>query len=135
MHVLTPNIYRTLSESLQTFDYITKTGNFGFWDRELARWSGVAIMYGLTHTRLKKRHGITDERAALYEEVGKFTEALGARKFMGGETPNLADLSLFGVLRAVKGFDTHADVMAHTALRPWYERMEAEVGASSRLPA
>jgi hypothetical protein len=44
VHVLTPNIYRTLSEALQTFDYITKTGNFGFVDRELARWSGVAIM-------------------------------------------------------------------------------------------
>ena len=44
VHVLTPNIYRTLSEALQTFDYITKTGNFGFVDREVARWSGVGIM-------------------------------------------------------------------------------------------
>ena len=44
MHVLTPNIYRTLSEALQTFDYISKTGNFGFVDREVARWSGVTIM-------------------------------------------------------------------------------------------
>ena len=96
VHVLTPNIYRTLAEAMQTFDYITKTGNFGFMDRELARWSGVAIMvcaracsqcacgvpplrltwpaahvaqYTLSHTRLKKRHNITDERAALYEEV------------------------------------------------------------------
>lgn len=135
MHVLTPNIYRTLGESLQTFDYITKTGNFGFFDRELARWSGVAIMYGLTHTKLKKRHGITDERAALYEEIGKWTDALGTRKFMGGETPNLADLALFGVLRAVKGFDTHVDVMANTKLLPWYERMVEKVGASSRLAA
>jgi len=84
VHVLTPNIYRTLGESMQTFDYITKTGNFGWMDRELARWSGVAIMvrpslpqaplslacqYALTHTRLKKRHNITDERQALYTEV------------------------------------------------------------------
>lgn len=44
VHVLTPNIYRTVAEALQTFDYITKTGNFGFVDREVARWSGVAIM-------------------------------------------------------------------------------------------
>ena len=47
MHVLTPNIYRTLAEALQTFDYITKTGNFGFLDREVARWSGVTIMVRL----------------------------------------------------------------------------------------
>lgn len=44
VHVLTPNIYRTLAEAMQTFDYITKTGNFSFVDREVARWSGVAIM-------------------------------------------------------------------------------------------
>ena len=44
VHVLTPNIYRTLGESFQTFDYITKTGNFGWMDRQMARWSGVAIM-------------------------------------------------------------------------------------------
>ena len=44
VHVLTPNIYRTVAEALQTFDYITKTGNFGFVDREVARWSGVTIM-------------------------------------------------------------------------------------------
>jgi hypothetical protein len=68
--------------------------------------------------------------------------ALGSRKFMGGETPNLAgalleeaslnfmrltmwpcsflsDIAFFGVLRAVEGFDTHKDVLANTDLRPW----------------
>jgi hypothetical protein len=99
VHVLTPNIYRTLAEALQTFDYITKTGNFGFVDREVARWSGVAIMvrvhasgapcdgtqsrcapradprplrrpqYTLSKMKLKKRHNIVDERKSLYEEV------------------------------------------------------------------
>ena len=44
VHVLTPNIYRTPSEAFQTFDYISKVGNFGFFDRELARWSGAVIM-------------------------------------------------------------------------------------------
>ena len=130
VHVLTPNIYRTLAEALQTFDYITKTGNFGFLDREVARWSGVTIMvrlcvagsvaqpghscvlpayqYTLSKTTLKKRHNIGNEREALYTEVrvrcrqpraavphvspqvGKWTAALGNRKFMGGDRPNLA---------------------------------------------
>ena len=56
VHVLTPNIYRTLAEALQTFDYITKTGNFGFFDRELARWSGVAIMVRARRLRLSCVH-------------------------------------------------------------------------------
>lgn len=56
MHVLTPNIYRTLAEARQTFDYITTTGNFGFFDREAARWSGVAIM--VRHARRRRRHTV-----------------------------------------------------------------------------
>ena len=48
VHVLTPNIYRTVAEAKQTFNYITDKGNFGFVDRELARWSGVAIMVRAT---------------------------------------------------------------------------------------
>ena len=197
VHVLTPNIYRTLAEALQTFDYITKTGNFGFMDRELARWSGVAIMvraraqcrqraccglpwrltwltahavqYTLSHTRLKKRHNITDERAALYEEVRPAWRAQllcgtradecnaplptvgwqmdvrdggaqihGRRAAQPGRrvrapaphvphtlTPRdalRADISFFGVLRAVHDFDTFKDVMANTTLQPWCAR-------------
>lgn len=148
MHVLTPNIYRTPSEAFQTFDYISKVGNFGFFDRELARWSGAAIMvrhcwrlsrglltptqYGLSHTKLKKKHGIVNEREALYEEVNKWLAALGSRKFLGGEVPGLADLAFFGVLRAVETFDTFADVMRETQLRPWYARMQEAVATGPK---
>lgn len=66
-------------------------------------------------------------------QVAKWTTALGPRKFMGGDAPNLADIAFFGVLRAVKTFDTFRDIMANTQLRPWFERMEPLVGASSRI--
>ena len=39
---------------------------------------------------------------------------------------------MFGVLRAVKTFETFADVMANTSIGPWYARMEKEVGAATR---
>ena len=52
---------------------------------------------------------------------------------MGGDAPNLADIAFFGVLRAVRTFDTFRDIMANTQLRPWFERMEPLVGASSRI--
>ena len=44
----------------------------------------------ISHTKLKKKHNITDERAALYEAVGDFTAALGKRKFVGGDKPSVA---------------------------------------------
>ena len=133
VHVLTPNIYRTWAEAVKSFDYITKRGNFGYFERESARWVGAASMYVIAHRVLKKRHGIEDERADLYAECDKFVdEAVGSRKFCGGDAPNNADLCVFGVLRAVKTFETFADVMANTSIRPWYERMEKAVGPATR---
>ena len=74
----------------------------------------------------------------MWPQVGKWTAALGNRKFMGGDRPNLAgmqvdiiacltesqaralaDIAFFGVLRAVHDFDTFKDVMANTTLQPW----------------
>jgi len=133
VHVLTPNIYRTWNEAVRSFDYITKRGNFGFIERESARWVGAASMYVIAHRVLKKRHGIVDERADLYLEVNKFiNEGVGKQKFCGGNAPNNADIAMFGVLRAVKTFETFQDVMANTACAPWYERMTAAVGAAAR---
>ena len=133
VHVLTPNIYRTWNEAVRSFDYITKRGNFGFFERESARWVGAASMYVIAHRVLKKRHNIVDERAELYAECDKFVkEAVGPRKFCGGDEPNNADLAVFGVLRAVKTFETFNDVMENTSIRPWYERMKAVVGPSTR---
>ncbi|XP_043808845.1 prostaglandin E synthase 2 isoform X2 [Manihot esculenta] len=66
VHVLSPNIYRTTSEALESFDYITTHGNFSFTERLVAKYAGAAAMYFVSK-KLKKRHNITDERAALYE--------------------------------------------------------------------
>jgi microsomal prostaglandin-E synthase 2 len=131
--VLTPNIYRTWAEAVKSFDYITQRGNFGFFERESARWVGAASMYVIAHRVLKKRHGIEDERADLYFEVNKFiNEGVGAKKFCGGNAPNNADLAMFGVLRAVKTFETFKDVMDNTTCSPWYERMSEVVGQATR---
>jgi len=41
-------------------------------------------------------------------------DAVGKNAFCGGAAPNLADVAVFGVLRAVKTFETFTDVMANT---------------------
>ncbi len=45
VRVLTINIYRNRAESFQTFDYITKAGNFSFIEREVGRVFGAATMW------------------------------------------------------------------------------------------
>ena len=40
VQIITVNIYRTMWESWQTFDYITEHGNFNFAERQAARVAG-----------------------------------------------------------------------------------------------
>ena len=135
VHVVTPNIYRTWQEAFTSFDYITERGNFNFFERQAVRVSGAVSMYLIAHNVLKKRHGIEDERLELYKDLETWTlEAVGDKApFCGGANPNLADLAVFGVMRAVKTFQTFEDAMsASPRTQAWYKRMEKEVGAASR---
>lgn len=131
VHVVTPNLYRTAKEAKQSFDYMTRHGNFSTSERETARWFGAAFMYGMSKYKLKPKHNISDERQAMYEEADKFVNALGTRDFLGGKEPNLADLSVFGVVRAIQGTDTFTDLMSETGMQPWFVRMQQAVGPSA----
>lgn len=52
---------------------------------------------------------------------------------MGGDRPNLADLAMFGVIRAIIGTDTFNDLMQYSAIFPWYDRMIQQVGEPSSI--
>ncbi|XP_030453666.1 uncharacterized protein LOC115675205 [Syzygium oleosum] len=132
VHVLSPNIYRTPSEALESFDYITTHGNFSFMERLVAKYSGAAAMY-LVSKKLKKRHNITDERAALYEAAETWVDALKGRPYCGGVKPNLADLAVFGVLRPIRHLQSGKDMVDHTRIGEWYDRMQRAVGDSARV--
>ncbi|CAI5528637.1 unnamed protein product [Closterium sp. Naga37s-1] len=134
VHLLSPNIYRSPSEALEAFDYIATNGNFSAWERMMARYFGAGAMY-VIGKKLKKKHGIADERTDLYKAADEWVAALGDRKFLGGETPNLADLAVFGVLRPIRHLTAGRDMVANSSIGPWYERMEQHVGASARITA
>ncbi|CAI5515727.1 unnamed protein product [Closterium sp. Naga37s-1] len=109
-------------------------GNFTAWERMMARYFGAGAMY-MIGKKLKKKHGIADERTDLYKAADEWVAALGDRKFLGGETPNLADLAVFGVLRPIRHLTAGRDMVANSSIGPWYERMEQHVGASARITA
>ncbi|XRB10702.1 prostaglandin-E synthase 2 [Pseudoscourfieldia marina] len=127
VHVITINIYRTLGESYQAFEYITTSGNFPFHTREIARHTGAIFMYGLSG-RIKKKHSIDAEpREALYACGKEWKDALDGQAFHGGDAgPDLADASVFGVLRAIRDMDAHGDLMnAVPEVKAWFDRMDA----------
>jgi microsomal prostaglandin-E synthase 2 len=60
IHLISPNVYRTWSESLETFRWFEQVGdwqqNFPTWERILAVYVGAAAMFAISK-RLKKRYG------------------------------------------------------------------------------
>ena len=77
VHLLPANIYRTPSESLQSFDYLLNSSfHFSASERVLARYSGAVVMYLLCKFKLNKKYGIQDPRQEIYEDVDSFINAL-----------------------------------------------------------
>ncbi|GER38792.1 glutathione S-transferase family protein [Striga asiatica] len=132
VHILSPNIYRSPSEALESFDYITSHGNFSFTERITAKYAGAAAMYFVSK-KLKKKYNITDERGALYKAAETWVDALKGRDFLGGTKPNLADLAVYGVLRPIRYLKSGRDMVENTHIGNWYSRMENAVGISSKI--
>jgi hypothetical protein len=64
----------------------------------------------------------------------EFIDAIGPKQpFMGGDKPNLADLAVYGVLKAVERTPTYEDALANSKIRPWVERTAAAIGNSARV--
>ena len=114
VHLLTANIYRTWPEAVQTFDYLVDKGNFPLLERTLARGFGAVFMYALSHLKLNAKYGITEPRAEVYAALGTFLAARDGR-FLLGDRESVADIEVFGVLRAVSQYDVFPDLMANVA--------------------
>jgi len=134
VHMLSPNVYRTPTESLNAFKWFSEVGDwerlFPAWERLLVVYAGAAVMYFIGR-RLKKRHHLEEDvRQSLYNEANKWTTEIRKRKqgpFMGGETPNLGDLSMYGVLTAIEGCEAFQDMMQNTKISPWFHLMQKQV--------
>ncbi|KAF5837234.1 glutathione S-transferase [Dunaliella salina] len=131
--VITANIYRSWDESWNTFRYVTEQTNWAWGLREAARVSGAVLMWQVGK-KMPAKYGIQgDLREVLYQECNKLVDAMQGAPFLGGTSPNLGDLSAFGVLRAVQHTPTFEDAMANSKVKPWFERMEQQVGPSQRV--
>jgi len=125
VHRLSPNIYRTPSESLQAFKYFNQVGewekNFSYLERMVVIYVGATAMYFIGKI-LKRRHKLgEDVRGELYSACNEWLKIIGKEKqFFGGDEPNLADLSVYGVLTAIEGCDSFQDLMDNTNIKTWY---------------
>eukprot|EP00210_Caulerpa_lentillifera_P004371 g4169.t1 len=117
VRILTANIYRSLNESWETFEYIAEHGNFGLASRYITRMFGTATMYVIGR-RMPQKYDIEgDLRQALYSAVDDWLTAVGSKDFLGGRKPNLADLAVYGVIEAVHGKQHYSYCVIKNAFR------------------
>ncbi|UJR20674.1 hypothetical protein I4U23_023795 [Adineta vaga] len=128
IHALSPNIYCTLRQSLDTFRWFSKAGDweeiFPWYQRWIIVYLGAIVMRAVA-IRLKKKYNLHDDvRLSLYECANEWINAIGDKDFLGGSEPNLADLNVYGILTAIQGCEAFHDLMTKTKIQPWFERMK-----------
>jgi len=131
IHLISPNVYRTWSEALETFRYFDKVGewerNFNTMERYLAIYVGAAFMWQIAKI-LKKRHKIDDERKAMADAFKHFLSTKGPdRKFLGGDAPNLGDLALYGAINSFVGCATFEEMKEQTDIGKWFDSVKEAV--------
>lgn len=84
---------------------------------------GAAAMWAISK-RLKKRHNLSDDvRWHMYNACDEWTQMLATKKvkFHGGKVPDLADVSVFGVLSSMEGCQAFKDCLKNTQIG-WFDK-------------
>lgn len=122
MHLISPNVYRTSTEALETFEWFSEAGewneHFPRWERNLMVYVGATAMWAISKG-LKKRHGLSDDvRSHLYDACNAWIGEIEKKKttFLGGKEPNLADLNVFGVLNSMEGCEAFKDCLRNSKI-------------------
>lgn len=122
--VMYPNITRSFAECRRALAY-TQT-KFPPLQAAMIQWIGA---FGMTmaHGAIKKKYNITDERKALIDKLTIWQTQLTTGPFRGGRpTPDLGDLTVFGVLAAVNGLPAHTEILdAMPTIQSWHDNMDA----------
>jgi microsomal prostaglandin-E synthase 2 len=87
IHVISPNIYCTLRQSLGTFRWFSKAGDweeiFPWYQRWIIVYLGSIVMRAVA-IRLKKKYNLNDDvRISLYECGDEWANAVGDKDFLG----------------------------------------------------
>lgn len=105
LQLVVVNIYGTMSESMETFDYLLTHRSFGFVAKQASYWAGSIVMNQVARSRLRKYTHIQGKhREAFFDACNDLgSAAMSAGGFLGGSLPSPADLNAYGVIRSLEG--------------------------------
>lgn len=128
VHVISPNIYRTLKESFDSFKWFNEAGNwednFNTFERLTVIYLGALAMY-FVGEKLRKRHNLKEDvRQSMYDLANEWKSAVGTQNFRGGNEPNLADLALYGAMNSFRGCEAFFDLMKNVNIQDWFKNCD-----------
>ena len=132
-----PNITRTFSECRSALSYFSNIKGISPFDAFLTQTVGAFGM-SIAHGKIKKKYGIVDERASLWSALDEWSVELDRASpscpFHGGVRPDLADVSVWGVLNAAHDLPLFEEMKARGSGRVgnWMNSM-AEVMPAPKL--
>lgn len=123
-------IYDTVPKALRSFDYITKVGKFSWLEQRVIKYSGALIM-ALVAKKIKKREQIEDPEIFLRQKAEEWSSGLDGRPFMGGDSPNGADIAVHGIFQAVAQLPAGESLRKNAAFSAWLERVDDSLTVST----
>ena len=122
--LLFPNISRTFGDAFRAFDYIHRVPTFDIKTKISNRVIGAFAMWAFARRKVKKKYGIEDEREALREAIGIWSEEIKGKTYGGGDIPHTGDIAVYGCLHAIERMPVFPEVMAMDSnVKDWYESM------------
>lgn len=129
---LPPNIYDSMSEAVEAFDYISTDGKFSRLERVRIKYMGALAMLMITKLILKKKRGIHNPREHLKGLMAEWLLALKGRAFIGGAVPSVADLTCYGALTSVRTLKVFRELISKDdAFMRWFNAVDRAVHVNS----
>ena len=95
-------VYESWSGAFKAFAYINSHSKFPLSTRVMNVVFGGVLMHLITNLKLKKKYQIVDTEGEYQQLLHDWiVHGLEHKPFHGGDSPDLADLSVFGPLAAM----------------------------------
>ena len=129
VRALPPLIYSSYSKAVRAFNYITKEGNFNFFQKLAIKYFGAFIMNKVAKKRAREL-SIDNPVSYLKEKLNEWVVKLNNQPFNGGDQPNGVDCAAYGILRSIEKLEDFNIVQSHTQAYAWYQKMQQRIEKS-----
>lgn len=126
---LLPNLYKSYSQALEAFEYISNVPGWSNFDKLWLKYGGAFFMRALK-IKLMKKYGLKlpDPRTTLYELMDEFQKEFESKEYLSGNQITLSDVIVFGVFKTVAHLQTGREIFNHyPKIHHWYQKIEKQI--------